>query len=444
VSNESAPARAGSVRGTAQRRAGERRRAVFLDRDGVLNEAVLRNGRPHPPDSVAALRIPPDVPGLIQRLRDAGFLTIAVTNQPDVPRGKQTREAVEAINAALRAVVPLDDLLVCYHDDADACDCRKPGPGLLIEAAGRHAIDLGRSFMIGDRWRDVEAGRRAGCRTVFIDYDYQEARPMPPADTDVRSLAEGVTTILQQPEAASRERLVRPEALRVKLFADGADKAGMLDMYRNPLIKGFTTNPTLMRKAGITDYAAFAKDVIAAIPDRPISFEVFSDEFDEMERQARTIAQWGEGLYVKIPVTNTRRESAVPLVGRLAQAGVKLNVTAVMTLDQVRDLCQVLAGGPPSVVSVFAGRVADTGRDPMPLMAAAVELCRLSSNIELLWASPRELLNIFQADVVGCDIITATNDILKKLELAGKNLHDFSLETVKMFRDDAVKAGFTL
>lgn len=421
-----------------------RRPAVFLDRDGVLNEAVVRNGRPHPPDNVAALRIPSDVPRLIQQLRDAGFLTIAVTNQPDVPRGKQTREAVEDINAALRAVVPLDDLLVCYHDDADNCECRKPGPGLLLEAAARHAIDLSRSFMIGDRWRDVEAGRRAGVRTVFIDYDYQENRPMPPADTDVRSLAEGVTKILQQPGAASRERLVRPEALRIKLFADGADKAGMLEMYRNPLIKGFTTNPTLMRKAGIGDYASFAKEVVAAIPDRPISFEVFSDEFDEMERQAKTIAQWGDNVYVKIPVTNTRREAALPLVGRLAAAGVKLNVTAVMTLDQVRDLAQVLAGGPPSVVSVFAGRIADTGRDPMPLMAAAVELCRLSSNIELLWASPRELLNIFQADAVGCDIITATNDILKKLELAGKNLHDFSLETVKMFRDDAVKAGFTL
>jgi transaldolase len=420
------------------------RKAVFLDRDGVLNEAVLRNGRPHPPDDAAALRIPPDVPGLIQRLRDAGFLTIGVTNQPDVARGRQSIEVVEAINAALRAVVPLDDLLVCYHDDADACDCRKPGPGLLIRAAARHGIDLARSFMIGDRWRDVEAGRRAGCRTVFIDYHYQEKRPMPPADTDVRSLAEGVTQILRQPESASRERLVRPEALRIKLFADGADKAGMLDMYRNPLIKGFTTNPTLMRKAGIADYATFAKDVIAAIPDRPISFEVFSDEFDEMERQARTIAEWGDGVYVKIPVTNTRRESALPLVARLAKAGVKLNVTAVMTLDQVRDLVQVLAGGPSSVVSVFAGRVADTGRDPMPLMAAAVELCRLSPTIELLWASPRELLNIFQADAVGCDIITATNDILKKLDLFGKDLHDFSLETVQMFRDDAVKAGFTL
>jgi transaldolase len=421
------------------------RRAVFLDRDGVLNEAVLRNGRPHPPADLAALRIPAAVPPAVQRLRDAGFLTIAVTNQPDVARGTQTRDRVEAINQAVQAQVPLDAILVCYHDDAERCDCRKPGPGLIIAAARQHGIDLAASFMVGDRWRDVEAGRRAGCGTVFIDYDYEERRPMPPADVNVRSLTDAVEWILSRPQPAPRaERLVRPQDLRIKLFADGADKAGILEMYKNPLIKGFTTNPTLMRKAGITDYVAFAKDVVAAIKDRPISFEVFSDDFAEMEQQARIIASWGESVYVKIPVTNTRRESALPLIGRLAEAGVKLNVTAVMTLAQVRDLCLVLAGGPPSVVSVFAGRIADTGRDPMPLMTAAVELTRLAANIELLWASPRELLNIFQADAVGCDIITATNDILKKLELFGKDLADFSLETVKMFRDDAVKAGFTL
>ena len=421
------------------------RRAVFLDRDGVLNEAIRRNGRPHPPAGLADLRIPAEVPPAVSRLREAGFLAIVVTNQPDVARGAQTREAVEAINRAIRAQVSVDEIRVCYHDDDADCACRKPGPGLLIDAAREHGVDLATSFMVGDRWRDIEAGRRAGCHTVFIDYDYEEQRPMPPADVNVRSLTEAVEWILSRPQPASRpERLVRPQDLRIKLFADGADKAGILEMYKNPLIKGFTTNPTLMRKAGITDYATFAKDIVAAIKDRHISFEVFSDDFAEMERQARTIAGWGDQVYVKIPVTNTKRESALPLISRLASAGVKLNVTAVMTLAQVRDLCLVLAGGPPSVISVFAGRVADTGRDPMPLMAACVELTRLASNIELLWASPRELLNIFQADAVGCDIITATNDILKKLELFGKDLSDFSLETVKMFRDDAVKAGFTL
>ena len=232
--------------------------------------------------------------------------------------------------------------------------------------------------------------------------------------------------------------------LTVKLFADGADKATMLDLYRHPLIKGFTTNPTLMRKAGVTDYEAFARELLSAIPDRPISFEVFSDDFAEMARQARTIASWGETVYVKIPVTNTRGEPAIPLTRALAQAGLKLNVTAVLTLAQVRAVSAALAGGPPACVSVFAGRIADTGRDPVTLMAAAVELVRLAPNVELIWASPRELLNIFHADAIGCHIITATPDILKKLPLIGKALEAYSLDTVKMFHEDAVKAGYTL
>ena len=232
--------------------------------------------------------------------------------------------------------------------------------------------------------------------------------------------------------------------LRVKIFADGADKAGMLEMYRNPFIRGFTTNPTLLRKAGVSDYQAFALDILKAIPDRPISFEVFSDEFEEMELQARKISSWGKNVYVKIPVTNTRRESSVKLIRRLSQAGVKLNITAMMTLDQVREVSTALEGGPPAYVSIFAGRIADTGREPVPLMTAAVEMLRLYPHIELIWASPRELLNIFQADLIGCPIITVTNDVLKKLDLIGKDLHDFSLETVKMFREDALKAGYVL
>ena len=218
----------------------------------------------------------------------------------------------------------------------------------------------------------------------------------------------------------------------------------MLEMYRNPLIKGFTTNPTLLRKARVSDYQGFARDILQAIPDRPISFEVFSDEFEEMAIQARKIAAWGKNVYVKIPVTNTRGISSLNLVRNLAGEGIKLNVTAMMTLDQVRDVMQALAGGPPAYVSVFAGRIADTARDPMPIMAAAVELLRPYPKVELIWASPRELLNIFQADQVGCHIITATNDILNKLELVGKSLEAFSLDTVKMFRDDALKAGYKL
>jgi len=232
--------------------------------------------------------------------------------------------------------------------------------------------------------------------------------------------------------------------LRTKIFADGAELAGMLAMYREPHIKGFTTNPTLMRKAGITDYRAFAREVVAAIPDRPISFEVFSDEFADMERQAREIATWGEHVYVKVPVTNTRREPAYDLVNRLSHAGVKLNVTALMTLDQVQAVTDALKGGAPSNISVFAGRIADTGRDPVPHMKAALEIMKAEPNAELIWASPRELLNVFQAHEIGCHIITVTNDILKKLSLRDKDLSDYSLETVKMFHDDAKAAGFSI
>lgn len=232
--------------------------------------------------------------------------------------------------------------------------------------------------------------------------------------------------------------------LRTRIFGDGAELDGMLALYRQPYIKGFTTNPTLMRKAGITDYRAFAKQVVAAIPDRPISFEVFSDDFSEMERQAREIATWGAHVYVKIPVTNTKREPAYDLIHLLSHAGVKVNVTAIMTLDQVRAVVDALKGGAASNVSVFAGRIADTGRDPVPLMTEAVDILRAEPKAELIWASPRELLNIFHADAIGCHIITVTPDILKKLSLVGKDLDDFSLETVRMFYDDARAAGFSL
>ncbi len=232
--------------------------------------------------------------------------------------------------------------------------------------------------------------------------------------------------------------------LKVKIFADGADYDGMLEMYANPLIQGFTTNPTLMRKAGVSDYAEFARRVLRAIPDRPVSFEVLADDFDEMERQAREIASWGKNVYVKIPVTNTRGQSAAPLVSRLTRAGVQLNVTALMTLEQVRQMRYCLAGARSAFLSVFAGRIADTGRDPVPLMSAAVKLLSEAGNLQLIWASPRELLNIYHAEEVGCHIITVTNDILKKLSLINKDLLEYSLETVKMFFEDARKAAFTL
>lgn len=234
------------------------------------------------------------------------------------------------------------------------------------------------------------------------------------------------------------------EELRVKIYADGAEKAGMLEMYQKPYIKGFTTNPTLMRKAGISDYKAFALDILKEIQDRPISFEVFSDDFTEMKRQAHLIAEWGENVFVKVPVTNTSGIPAYDLIHDLSSHGIKLNITAMMTLSQVSEVSAAVGSLAPAYISLFAGRIADTGCDPVPMMAAAVELLRPYPNQELIWASPRELHNIFQADSIGCQIITVTNDILRKLPLVGKDLEEYSLETVKMFRDDSVRAGFDL
>lgn len=234
------------------------------------------------------------------------------------------------------------------------------------------------------------------------------------------------------------------ESLKVRIFADGADLPGLLEMARRPYISGFTTNPTLMRKAGVADYRAFAREVLQAIADRPISFEVFADEPVEMERQAREIASWGPNVFVKIPVTTTRGESCAPLVRRLAADGLQLNVTALLTLDQVREVSQALAGGARSFVSVFAGRIADTGRDPVPLLGQALRIMAPWPDQQLIWASPRELLNIFQADTIGCHVITVTSDVLKKLSLVGKDLDQYSLETVRMFFDDGQAAGYRL
>jgi len=233
-------------------------------------------------------------------------------------------------------------------------------------------------------------------------------------------------------------------SFRVKVFADGADRASILELADNPWIRGFTTNPTLLRKAGVTDYAAFAKSLTSAIPDRPFSFEVLSDDFAEMEEQAIEIASWGENVYVKIPVTNTRGRSSAPLVKRLAEQGVRQNVTALMTLDQVDAVVPSLRGGPASCISIFAGRVADTGVDPLPILCGALDRIRAYPEIELIWASPRELFNVVQADAIGCHIITVTHDILKKLSLLGRDLTEYSLDTVKMFVNDARAANFVL
>lgn len=231
---------------------------------------------------------------------------------------------------------------------------------------------------------------------------------------------------------------------RIAIYADGADVREMVAARDAGIVKGFTTNPTLMRKVGITDYAAFAKEALAATGDMPISFEVFADEFDEMERQAKLISTWGEPVFVKIPITNTKGESSIPLIRRLSAAGVKLNITAILTLQQVREVVDALDPNTPAIVSVFAGRIADTGVDPVPLMQEAAAICAAKPKAELLWASPRELLNIFQAEDVGCHIITVTPELLKKLSMVGKPLDELSLDTVKMFFNDASAAGFKL
>ena len=234
------------------------------------------------------------------------------------------------------------------------------------------------------------------------------------------------------------------EDLKVKIFSDGADKEDMLDMASKTFIRGLTTNPTLMKKAGIKDYEAFAKDILSTIKEKPISFEVFSDDFDEMEKQAMKITSWADNVYVKIPVTNTKKESSKELIKRLVEKKVKLNITAIMTLDQVKTVLSVLDNKVPSIISVFAGRIADTGKDPISLMKECLTEMKINPKSELLWASPRELLNIIQADQIGCHIITATKDIIKKLKLANYDLEDYSLDTVKMFYKDAVDAGFKI
>lgn len=235
-----------------------------------------------------------------------------------------------------------------------------------------------------------------------------------------------------------------PQNLDVKLFADGADLRGILDLYTNPLIKGFTTNPTLMRQAGIDDYEAFGRELLDQVPDRPISLEVFADDEADMERQAVKIASWGDNVYVKIPVSNTQGVPTDDLLRRLVADGVQVNVTALMTAEQVQRVRECLAGGPPAYVSVFAGRVADTGVDPIPIMRDSLAALAGDPNIELIWASPREILNVVQASDIGCDIITVTHELLKKLGGLGKDLDQFSVETVQMFHRDAQAAAYSL
>lgn len=425
------------------------RPGVFLDRDGVLNEPVVRDGKPFPPAGPDELVLCEGAQPALQALRSAGFALVVVTNQPDVARGTVARATVDAINARLRGLLDVDDVLVCAHDDRDACACRKPKPGLLHDGARRHGIDLAHSYLIGDRWRDIEAGAAAGCRTALVDRGYAERPPSVPPDARVGSVLEAARWIIADLRTTmhaldSSAEPVSVDALRVKLFADGADAASIATLAADARIAGFTTNPTLMHKAGLTDYEGFARRVLEIVGGRPISFEVFADERTEMVRQARKLASWGGNVYVKIPVSDTQGAPTDDVVRELTRDGVKLNVTALMTHAQVERVTAALTGTPGAYVSVFAGRIADTGRDPVPLMRRNAALCETVAHVELIWASPRELLNVFQADAAGVHVITATHDILAKLALVGKDLDEYSLDTVKMFHRDAAAAGFTL
>lgn len=422
----------------------EMRRAVFLDRDGVINRALEREAKPYPPASLAEFEILPEVPSACAKLKAAGYLLVVTTNQPDVGRGTLKQEVVEKIHAHMAAQLPIDRVEVCFHPGKGLsdCDCRKPKPGMLLQAAHELGIDLARSWMIGDRWRDIDCGHAAGCKTVFIDRGYAEALKHKP-DFWAGNLTEAADTILRESKMEFMKRTLKD--LRVKIFADGADKKGMLELYANPLIKGLTTNPTLMRKAGLMDFEMFARDILQGITTKPLSLEVFSDEFPEMKRQALKINGWGENVYVKIPITNTRRESSLPLINELANAGVKLNVTAILTLAQVEGVAKSLNANVPAVVSVFAGRIADTGVDPVAIMAGSKMILKDLPQAELLWASVREVLNIFQANDCGCHIVTVPHDILgKAMKMSGMDLGELSLDTVKMFASDAKAAGFTL
>ncbi len=435
-------------------------KAVFLDRDGLLNRLVLNpaTGEYEAPHRVEDLEIFPNAAGCLKKLQDAGYLLFLVSNQPDHAKGKTTLEMIKRIHEKFDLLltsqgVHFTGYYYCYHhpkgiaaEYSGECECRKPKPFFILKAQKEHGLDLAGSWMVGDQDTDIEAGRAAGTRTILVEEPVSEKkRGTSSPDHKTKDLEGAVNIILQKGQKnrgdANMETVGK---IKIKLYADGADLTKMLEAHKEGVVSGFTTNPTLMRKAGVQNYEEFAKAVITAIPDMPISFEVFSDDLAGMEKEARRIASWGKNVYIKIPVTNTKGESTTPLIKKLSHEGLKLNVTAVFTAEQVKAISKALSPATPSVVSVFAGRIADTGRDPEPAMREAAEILRPNQKAELLWASSRELLNIMQAESCGCHIITVTQDILKKVRMVGKDLTELSLDTVKMFYSDAQAAGYRI
>jgi transaldolase len=395
------------------------------------------------------VEILPGVPEALERLTIAGFSVAIATNQPAAAKGEMTFETLEAIHQKIVSIAEsaggrITSSHICRHQAADDCACRKPRPGLIAAAlAATPGASAGASWMVGDRATDVLAGSALGLKTALL--------ATPPFAGDEALLAQaGCAPRFRGSDLGHFvDELLRDPVntlASIKLFLDGTDLASLLELAHDPRIAGFTTNPTLMRKSGISDYAVFAGQVLEQIKDRPVSFGVFADDFPQMERQARLIASWAPNVYVKIPVTDTQGHSSIPLIRELSlSAGVQVNVTAICTLAQVRAVSDALAGGAPAVISMFAGRIADTGRDPVPyLREARASIDASGARAELLWASPREPLNVVQARQARAHIITVPPAMLKKLDLFGKDLADYSLETVKMFHDDATAAGYTL
>jgi transaldolase len=441
---------------------------ILLDRDGVLNYAVVdpEHGTIDSPLHPSQVSLIPGVGKALARLTAAGYGLAIVTNQPAAAKKKTTRANLQAVHEAVVAGVSSEggrilSSHICFHRSEDACACRKPKPGLILEALECNpGFDRVGAWMVGDGVTDVQAGAALGLQTAFLGPRKCDACKIVglyeltptwwgadlPAFADHLLANEGPPAMIV---ARPRETVADPapsrNRLRVKVFADGANLESMLALAGDPLIKGFTTNPTLMRQSGVKEYTIFSRQVLEAIPDKPISFEVLADDPQEIRRQALLIARWGKNVYVKIPVTNSEGVPLAALVNDLSHQGVKINVTAVFTLEQVAATCQALKGGAPSVVSVFAGRIADSGQDPVPHMRVALSICRsVDDAIELLWASPREILNVVQADEIGVDIITVTEAIRTKLHLLGKDLTEFSRETVLMFKKDGESAGFRL
>lgn len=428
---------------------------ILLDRDGVLNKMVIEpeHGVADSPLHPSQVVLMAGVAEALARLTEAGYGLVVVSNQPAAAKGKTSRENLEAVHARViaQACARGARILgshVCWHRAEDDCSCRKPAVGLLQAALQAHPEHArAGAWMVGDGLTDVQAGRTLGLHTAFIGKMFCAAckqldDTVGPADHIAPHLPAFVDHLL-----GTAATPVGPlaSALRVRVFADGADLVTLRRRAADPRIAGFTTNPSLARKAGVNGYERFAREALAVAEGRPLSIEVVADDADTIAAQARRIHGWGDNAYVKIPVTTSRGEPLWPLAGRLSQEGVKINLTALLPLWQVAQAAEVFRGGAPSIVSVLAGRVADAGIDPVGHMRAARAICRAADPaIELLWASPREVYNVVQADHIGVDIITLTDDLLCKLHLLGGDLDAVSLDTVRGLKADADLGGLLL